>query len=280
MTQETSQWDELTPHGFLELREKSGGVCVLPIASIEQHGGHLPLGTDSFVGKEVCARAAALEPVMVFPVFQFGVNGEATAFPGAIGLGTEALFAMLGNLCDEIARNGFRKILLFSSHGGNEFGLRFFVQQWATKPHDYMVYYLGLGYGDATPPKSLPVGTESPCAHGSTFETSAVMAAKPETVRLEEKFPEACAANLRRLDRLTKLGVYTAVSYYANYPCHWAGPAQAAGREAGADIVNERARKLAEAVRAIKGDGEAPRLMQEFRSRASRGGTMTPENRE
>lgn len=268
MKQESTQWDELTPAGFAALREKSKGVCILPVASIEQHGGHLPLGTDSFVGEATCARAAALEPAMVFPVFKFGVNGEAAAYPGAIALTTETLFAMLGNLCDEIARNGFKKILLFSSHGGNGYGLPFFVQQWATKPRDYMVYFMSVGYPDATRPVSVPADTERPAAHGSTYETSAVMAVRPETVRLDEMFPAAMSKKLRRLDHLTEIGVYTPVSYYANYNDHWAGPAVNVSREAGEDVVNERARKLAAAIKAIKDDSTAAQLMKDFLARA------------
>jgi creatinine amidohydrolase len=75
------RWDELTPTDFLELRRASGGFCVLPVASLERHGNHLPLGMDSFVAEEVCRRAAGLEPMMVFPVLRFGVNGEAAANP-------------------------------------------------------------------------------------------------------------------------------------------------------------------------------------------------------
>lgn len=61
MQQQSLRWDQLTSVEFLKLRKKAKGVCVLPVASIEQHGGHLPLGTDSFVAEEVCRRAGAVE---------------------------------------------------------------------------------------------------------------------------------------------------------------------------------------------------------------------------
>jgi len=269
------RWDELTPKAFLKLRKEAKGVCVLPVASIEQHGGHLPLGTDSWVAEEVCRRAGAIEPMMIFPVLRFGVNGEATAYPGAIALRTEVLFELLTNLCDEIARNGFNKILLYSTHGGNAYGLPFFVQQWATIPRDYMVYYFTFGYHLATPPRALTVSQQQrPSAHGGVFETSAVMSARPDTVCLDEQFPEEYAKKLGCLEHLMKLGIYTAVNYYSNFPNHWAGLPTGACPEAGEEILDERAQKLAEVVRAIKADTIAPRLMAEFRKRASAGGTM------
>jgi creatinine amidohydrolase len=270
------RWDELTPADFLALRERAKGFCVLPVASIERHGGHLPLGMDSFVADEVCRRAAELEPMMVFPVLRFGVNGEAAANPGAIALRTGPLLALLENLCDEIARNGFRKILIFSSHGGNGYGLPFFVQQWATVPRDYMVYYQMIGYAQATPPKHLEVEVKSPSAHGGVYETSAMMAARGGCVKMDQMLPPERGAKLRRLDKFIEAGIYTAVNYYSNFPFHWAGSADGSNPEAGGEILDERARKLAETARLIKADELAPQLMREFRERMSRGGTLAP----
>jgi creatinine amidohydrolase len=268
------RWDELTPKDFLALREASKGFCVLPVASIERHGNHLPLGIDSFVGEETCRLAAEREPMMVFPVLRFGVNGEAAANPGAIALRTEALFALLENLCDEIARNGFEKILLFSSHGGNGHGLPFFVQQWAVKPRDYLVYYMNVGYAQATPPKNLKTDISNPSAHGGLYESSAMMSIQPELVKMEQLLPAEASNNLGRLKKLSTLGVYTPVNYYANFPNHWAGPAHDASPEIGREIVMERAQKLALAARMIKEDAVAPQLMSEFLQRMAQGGTL------
>jgi creatinine amidohydrolase len=271
------RWDEMTPTAFLAAREAAKGLCVLPVASIERHGGHLPLGTDSFVGEEVCRRAARLEPMVVFPVLKFGVNGEAAANPGAVALRSDTLFMLLENLCDEIARNGFRKVLLFSSHGGNGHGLPFFVQEWATRPKDYMVYYYAVSYAQAT--LKNPQGKPPPPTgeHGGTYETAAVMAVESELVKMEQRLPEEHSRKQGRLKHLIDLGVYTAVNFYSDYPWHYRGPAADASPELGDEIVDDRARKLAAAARAIKADEEAPRLMREFRERQAKGGTLEPQ---
>jgi creatinine amidohydrolase len=270
------RWDEMTPKDFLAAREASKGFCVLPVASIERHGNHLPLGIDSFVGEEVCRRAARLEPLVFFPVLRLGVNGEAAANPGAIALKTETLLALLGDLCDEIARNGFSKILLFSSHGGNGHGLPFFVQQWATRPRDYMVYFQMIGYAQATPPKNLKVEVRSPSAHGGVYETSAMMAVDRTKVKMDQQLPVELSAKLRRLDKFIDAGIYTAVNYYSNYPYHWAGPADGSSPETGDEVLDERARGLARAAKLIKEDETAPGLMREFMKRMNQGGTMGP----
>ena len=65
------QWENLTAPDFAGAVKDTQGVCVLPLACIERHGDHLPLGTDLFLGMEVARRAAEIEPAVVFPPFYF-----------------------------------------------------------------------------------------------------------------------------------------------------------------------------------------------------------------
>ena len=65
------RWEELTGDLFPQAVTQAQGVCLLPLSCIERHGHHLPLGTDMFIGRELCNRAAALEPAVVFPDFIF-----------------------------------------------------------------------------------------------------------------------------------------------------------------------------------------------------------------
>ena len=65
------RWEELTGDQFPQAVQTAQGVGLLPLSCIERHGHHLPLGTDMFIGREMCQRAAALEPAIVFPDFIF-----------------------------------------------------------------------------------------------------------------------------------------------------------------------------------------------------------------
>ena len=269
------RWDELTPSDFIKARDAAGGVCVLPVASIERHGGHLPLGTDSFAAEAICRSASKLEPMLWFPALKLAINGEATANPGSIALKTETLVSLLENLCEEIARNGCHKILLFSCHGGNGYGLPFFVQQWVTKIHDFecIPYYYTYSYGNVEP-KMPRIQVKSPGSHGGQFETSAIMSARSDLVKLDQMLPDSAAEKLNRLDKHIKHGIYGTMGWYGNYPNHWSGVATGASKELGDEILAERVAKLVEAVRLIRADEETPRLRREFYERRNKGGTL------
>ena len=62
-------WEDLIGDQFPQAVEQVEGVCLLPLACIQQHGHHLPLDNDMFIGRELCRRAAELEPALVFPDF-------------------------------------------------------------------------------------------------------------------------------------------------------------------------------------------------------------------
>lgn len=266
-------WTELTATDFPAAREKSGGVCALPVASIERHGGHLPLGCDAYAGEEICRRAAKLEPFVFFPVLPLGVNQEAAANPGGVGLKTETLSAVIVDICDEIARNGFGKILLCSSHGGNRHLLPLIVQQWPRMGRDYLVYSYFCWDG------SVPTSVERPDleragGHGGQLETSVLMAARPELVRLAERIPDEKARPREGVGGLNELGVHCPNDWYAKYPYHFAGPAEGASRELGEELLDGMAGKLAEVVRRLKRDEASPRLAAEFNARMNAGGTL------
>ena len=116
--------------------EKSGGLCILPLGCLEKHGPHEPLGTDFFIAKEIVELAAELEDVMVFPTGAWlgdmvGIHGNPRRIEinhGTISLNPHTLLTVLEELCDEIARNGFRKILIINSHGGNIAMLNYFLR--------------------------------------------------------------------------------------------------------------------------------------------------------
>ena len=266
-------WTELTATEFPAAREKSAGVCVLPVASIERHGGHLPLGCDAYAGEEVCRRAAKLEPFVFFPVLPLGVNQEAAANPGGVGLKTETLEALIVDICDEIARNGFGKILLSSSHGGNRHLLPLIVQRWPRMERDYLVYSY-FCWDETVPTTVERPKVARPGGHGGQLETSVLLASRGELVRPDQRIPDEKARPRPGSEKLNALGVYCPNDWYAKYPYHFAGAAEGASRELGEELLDGMAAKLAEVVGLIKRDETSARNAAEFGARMSTGGTL------
>ena len=117
----TVRWEELTGDAFPEAVERCGGVCLVALSVLERHGHHLPLGTDMYQGRAVLERAAEREPAILYPDYVYTQISEARHLPGTISLDGDVVLALLDNVCREIARNGLKKIVLVSAHGGNRF---------------------------------------------------------------------------------------------------------------------------------------------------------------
>src|SRR6185437_16844462 len=88
--------------------------------------------------------AATQEYAVVFPEYYFGQIFEARHEPGTIAYSRELQLHLLQETTDEMARNGCKKVIIVNGHGGNESLLPFFAQTQLEKPHDYVVYVLGL----------------------------------------------------------------------------------------------------------------------------------------
>ena len=135
------RWEYLTPPEFKKL-VKEEQICILPLGILERHGEHLPYGTDGLSVHAIACRAAELEPCVVFPTYWFGQGHEASCFAGSVNFPPRLLYEMLEVLLDQIARNGFKKIVIFSGHGGNSHFLDYFAMTQLDREVDYTLYIL------------------------------------------------------------------------------------------------------------------------------------------
>lgn len=257
-------WQDLTSDEFPQAVKQAQGVCLVPLSCIERHGHHLPTGTDMFIGRELCRRAAALEPAIVFSDVIFTQILEARHVPGTIALDAEVIMRLLDNICREIARNGLKKIALVSAHGGNNNFLAFFAQAQLASPHDYVVYVVDP-HLSAEEEASLTALWETEVdGHAGEQETSEILAIRPDLVHLDRAPADSEGLPLDRLKALNETGVYTGIWWYADHPTHYRGDGRPATAEKGNRLLNVQAQAIARAVRAIKQDQTAPRLHQEF----------------
>lgn len=261
-------WNELTSDDFPAAVQSVGGVCLLPLGVLERHAHHLPLGTDMFIAREVCRRASLLEPAIIFPDVFFTKIHEARCFPGAVSIEAELTYRLLENTCQEIARNGLKKIVLVSGHGGNYFLTRYLAQTQLSSRRDYAIYVVDPGVlpQDEADLNALFVNGFSD--HAGEGETSQMLALRPDLVRMDQVAKDDEGAPRGRLKALRDLNVFTAIWWYADHPTHYAGDARPAGAEKGERLLQATARFIAEAVRVIKRDEMTLRLQDEFFNRA------------
>lgn len=260
-------WEELTAPEFAAAVASTKGTCLVPLGVIEKHGDHLPLGTDLLNVRALAARAAELEPAVVFPAYYFGQICEARHQPGTLAFDDRFLLDGLAKICAEIARNGLKKIVLVNGHGGNSHLLPFFAQMTLGETADYTVYIIGF---EATcPPEAQALLEGGEGGHADEFETSLVLASRPDLVKMERVDPRAGQAK-KRLANLEEARVYTPIWWYASYPDHIAGDPSPATAEKGRRILELGAANLARVLRRIKEDRVTEELQREFFARAER----------
>jgi creatinine amidohydrolase len=112
-----ANWEDLTMPGFEELRGQTQTV-ILPLGSVEEHGSHLPLGTDTFHAIEVARRVADLRLVVVAPPVFYGMCRSTREHPGTVSISGDTLRAVLVDLGREFYRQGMRNLVFISGHAG------------------------------------------------------------------------------------------------------------------------------------------------------------------
>ncbi|MGZ5438536.1 MAG: creatininase family protein, partial [Candidatus Aminicenantales bacterium] len=184
-------YEELTSPDFARAVAQSGGTCIVPLGILEKHGPHLPLGTDLIDCREISLRAAAADYTIVFPAYFVGQIFEAEHQPGTIAYGSRMMLDLLQRTCDELARNGLKKIILVNGHGGNDPFLHFFCQAQLETRRDYVVYLFEPSYDGATEAKLDKMRKTTVDGHAGEEETSVMLAHHPELVRLDRAKDES-----------------------------------------------------------------------------------------
>jgi len=253
----STHWEELTAAEFQSAIEQSKGTCLLPFGIVEKHGPHLPLGTDLFKVRYEVLHAAEQEYALVFPQYYFGQIFEARHQPGTIAYSTHLQLELLQETTDEMARNGCKKVIIVNGHGGNENLLPFFAQTQLEKPHDYVVYVMGL----VEPPARGPAKKTSVDLHAGESETSKMLIATPNLVHMDRANQES-GADQARLKLPNTL--YTGIWWYARFPNHYSGDGAAATRERGEFEMKAWQDAIVTAIRAVKSDQESLMRQNEF----------------
>jgi creatinine amidohydrolase len=257
--------EELTSPQFVKAVELSGGVCVIPLGIIEKHGPHLPLGTDLFESREAACMAAKKEYAIVYPPYFVGQIFEARHQPGAIAYSNELMWQMLEETCNELSRNGLKKIILVNGHGGNTSFLQYFCQSQLASGKDYVVVLFQERSNPAYSKEIESLKKAKLDGHAGEEETSMMYNIRPELVDLQAITGES-GADQKRLEQIP-FG-YTGIWWYAKYPNHFASDVAQPNKRLGELLFLSWSDQIAELIKYLKTNNTVKELQDEFSKRA------------
>jgi creatinine amidohydrolase len=175
-----------------ESKAKARSVVIIPVGSVEEHGDHLPLCTDSMQPEYVALEVAKKTGCLVAPPLRYGVCNSTRGFPGTISITFSSLHRMTRDVLEEFVRNHFTRILVLSGHAGQSHmaALRLAAQQvvWnheAASPENKPRIMVCSDYDFAYELKGKYFSDKD--GHAGTIETSRVMAIRPELVKTRGK---------------------------------------------------------------------------------------------
>ncbi len=255
------KWGELTALDFIKAVDKSGGVCLIPIGVFEKHGPHLPLGTDLIDVREIALRAAKKEYALVFPEYYFSQILEAKHQPGTIAYSPKLIWDILQETCEEISRNGIKKIILVNGHGGNNNFLPFFGLTQLEKQRDYCVVLFQPETSAEVAEKVQKLRETKTGGHAGETETSMMQVSRPDLVHID-RAKDQSGEDLARLKHMPTN--YTGIFWYAQFPNHYAGDGSYAKPELGELLINSRADQLVELIKVLKKDDTILELQNRF----------------
>lgn len=170
-------------------------VAVLPVATYEDHGPHLPVDVDVRLCTEICERAVARIPeeAVLAPAVTHGYSPHHMDFHGTLTIDWDVFIRYVKNVCSSLAHHGFRRILVVNGHGSNtsplDLAARLTILEHEGRILCASVNHWGLG-------KVKEVGREiresdfGGTSHACEFETSLYLALKPELVQMEKAVDE------------------------------------------------------------------------------------------
>lgn len=193
--------------------DKAKTVVLLPISAIEQHGHHLPVGTDAMIleallKKFVEEKDFGENNVLVAPQLFVGKSNEHMDFCGTMTFSARTLYSVVEELVDSIVKSGFQKVILTNSHGGNTDLLNLISRDLRIK-HKIEIYVMDWWF---TPFWSdimeKEKESESPYGvfHACELETSLMLAIAPETVSSERVVDETPDDMFRSNKQITLFG--------------------------------------------------------------------------
>lgn len=253
------KWLEISAPQVAQVAQRSP-VVLLPIGSIESHGPHMPSGADGYVAERIAVEAAKIEEALVFPTLFLNACSPGKPLPGVefelndpfISFPPSLVAAIIKQICLEVGRIGFTKVIAIGGHGPTSISLNFvqFELQEEAKALVAMGQPVPLLFWldpwslciDAS--RTLGLGTE----HGGAGETALTAAAVPELVDLNK----ARELEPHVSEPLRVKGLRYSHNWPKQAPGGYHGRPADATLEAGEEILNTAIGRLAGIIKQVK----------------------------
>lgn len=247
---------------------RGDAVAIIPLAAVETHGPHLPLGTDGLIAEGILDRAAKLDTgastFLRLPLVWLGASNEHADRPGTLSCEPEHLIAHIVAIAEGLARCGVHRVMLFNGHGGNVAAAAIAALKLRTRFDMLAASAHWLDFG-------LPARLTAPAplagdVHGGWVETSALLHLAPQLVVKDAiaarpaTTPATCLFPSGPIDwgwKLDDLAIHDDAKHH--HGGGWIGRPDLATAELGHQLVDHAAHELVRALQEIAAAPWPPR---------------------
>jgi creatinine amidohydrolase len=185
-SREPVRWEELTwPEIGTLVAGRPNEVALLPVGATEQHGPHLPAGTDTIIARALSEAVSARTGAIVLPAVAVGCSfGHGTVLPGTLSHSPERLSDMVRDMVEWTAASGLRRVLAVNGHFGNQAALAV-AGDHLRRDHPELRFGV-LHWWALTPGISAETLADGDDVHANRAETALMMVVAPDMVRMGE----------------------------------------------------------------------------------------------
>jgi creatinine amidohydrolase len=239
------QWANLKAHELRRLAERDA-IVVMPVAALEQHGPHLPVQVDSRLGYEVSCRAAQRvakrDDIVVLPPVWHGMSEHHLPFGGTISLDYDTFFRVLRGITRCLVVQGFRRVCITNSHGGNVAGIKVAA---ADLTVEFGIPVIAVSYMvEAGAAYAKLLKRQKGVQHACEAETSMMMVLTPDLVDASA-LDTLAGPDTQGISEISANGAYRWYSFASRTHNGVIGDPALANREKGEKLLNAAAEALA-----------------------------------
>lgn len=186
---DTVLMEELSWTEIADCLDDGYDTAILACGAIEQHGPHLPIGVDTYLGYSLAeATARKLGDALVAPTLRPGCSDHHVDFPGTLTISRETFVRLLTEYCESLAHSGFENVVLIPSHGGNVDVMRTYSPKIARQLQDEVdVYFVQPDFAAAQEVwEETDVTREQAGVHAGAGETARMLVDYPDLVDMEK----------------------------------------------------------------------------------------------